>query len=399
VFKTPLLLAAFTFSLICSAICSPHCSAQAAGETTQGPTADSSVIDANGTARITRVVRLPSVLSPEARARWSKPVPDTKPPETTAQQRRPGIDAWQKAEGQRAAAAYPVKMTDGTVAGVPVRIIDPLPGQKAGPVSGAGSAGDALHYSVIEASAGVGSGRKPASQPVRQDRVLICLHGGGFDSDTGSYTEAIPIANLTRTRVVSVLYRLAPEHPYPAAVEDAVAVYQAMLKKYPANRIAIYGTSAGAILTGEVAVRLKQLHLPEPGALGVFSGGGDLTGLGDSGQMYTFDGLGGYHDVPEAHPTILPAYVGKHDPHDPVLSPNRADLHGLPPTLFITSGRDILLSGTADMERAWLRDGVPSQMVLFDGLPHYFWGDVDLPESREAFATMARFFDKELGSK
>lgn len=389
--KTPAFFLALSLSIVCAA-------QTTGGSRPAAPNADSSVIDANGTAHITRVVRLPSVLSPEARAHWSKPVSDAKPPSTTAQQRRPGINAWQKAEGMRAQAAYPVKISESSVGGVPVRLIDPLPDQKAGPVSGAGSVGDALHYSVI-AGAGAKAEAEAGSEPIQKGRVLICLHGGGFDSDTGSYTEAIPIANLTRTRVVSVLYRLSPEHPYPAALEDAVAVYRALLKSYPANRIAIYGTSAGAILTGEVAVRLKELHLPEPAALGVFSGTGDMAALGDSAAMYTLDGLGGYHGVPKPHAPILPAYVGKHDPRDPVLSPNRADLHGLPPTLFITSSRDLLLSATADMERAWLRDGVPSQMVFFDGLPHYFWGDVDLPESREAFATMARFFDEELGSR
>lgn len=389
-FKTPALVLALSLSLTGFA-------QSKAGTPPPGPTTDTSVIDASGTAHVTRVVPLPRVLSSEARASLSKQDSDAKPPETTAQQRRPGIDAWQKAEGKRAQAVYPVKISDGTVGGVPVRIIDPLPGQKVGPVSGAGSVGDPLHYSVIAGAAPPAT--SPSPEPVHKDRVLICLHGGGFDSDTGSYTEAIPIANLTRTRVVSVLYRLAPEHPYPAALDDAVAVYRALLKRYPANHIAVYGTSAGAMLTGEIGVRLKQLHLPEPAALGIFSGTGDMTQLGDAGALYTLNGLSGYHGVPKPYPTILPAYVGKHDPLDPVLSPDHADLHGLPPTLFIAGGRDVLLSATANMERAWLRDGVPSQLVVFDGLQHYFWGDVDLPESREAFATMARFFDAHLDSR
>ncbi|RRA50200.1 alpha/beta hydrolase [Acidipila sp. EB88] len=284
------------------------------------------------------------------------------------------------------------------VGGVPVRIIDPLPDTTPGPASGPGSSSrDPWHYSTLQ---GPAAAPVPAnSTPDRPDRVLICLHGGGFNSDSGSYTESVPIANLTRTRVVSVLYRLAPEHPYPAALEDAIAVYQALLKSYKPAHIAIYGTSAGALLTGEVAVRLKQLHLPQPGALGIFSGMGDLTAVGDSASLFTLEGYSGHLDAPAANPdrrTISPEYTTTHDPHDPVLSPNYSDLHGVAPTLFVTSSRDVLLSGTADMQRAWDRDSVPNKLVVFDGLPHAFWNDVSLSESREAYATMARFFLEQL---
>ena len=81
---------------------------------------------------------------------------------------------------------------------------------------------------------------------------------------------------------MAVLYRLAPEHPFPAGVDDAVAVYKELLKTYKPSHIVIYGTSAGAIMTGEVAVKLKQLGLPMPAALGIFSGIGDFARPGDS---------------------------------------------------------------------------------------------------------------------
>ena len=79
-----------------------------------------------------------------------------------------------------------------------------------------------------------------------------------------------------------MLYRLAPENPFPAAVDDSVAVYKELLKTYKPEHIVIYGTSAGAILTAEVAVKLKQLGLPLPAALGIFSGMGDFARNGDS---------------------------------------------------------------------------------------------------------------------
>jgi acetyl esterase/lipase len=354
------------------------------------------VIDPDGTAHITRVIPLPAVLSDEARARWSKPVSDAPRPQTLAE-RRSGTNSWQTGAAKKSAAVYPVKITEDTrIAGVPVRMIDPLPDAKAGPDSGIGC--DPLHASAIHhAVEAVDQFCASAPEPIHTDRVLICLHGGGFNSDFGSYTESLPIANLTR--VVSVLYRLAPQHPYPAGLEDAIAVYRELLKTHKPGKIAIYGTSAGAILTGEVAVRLQQLNLPEPGALGVFSGFGDMTAAGDSSAVYTLGGFSGHLDpLPPnpGHHSISEEYSTTHDPRDPVLSPNFADLHGLPPTLFLTSTRDILLSGTSTMERAWLRDSVPSQLVVFDALPHAFWNDVS-PRIPRSLCDHGAVFDQELG--
>ena len=151
-------------------------------------------------------------------------------------------------------------------------------------------------------------------------KVLLDLHGGGFDSDSGSYTESIPIAYYARVPVVAALYRLAPEHPFPASVEDAVAVYRELLKTHKPEQIAIYGTSAGAILTGEVAVRLKQLSLPEPAALGIFSGFGDFARNGDSVALYGLRGFTGYLATPNTavpEKQILSSYVKDHGPERP----------------------------------------------------------------------------------
>ena len=233
---------------------------------------------------------------------------------------------------------YPVNLAKETIAGIPVRIITPLD--------------------------------IPAS---KQNRVLINLHGGGFTADWGSEIETIPIANLTQTKIVAVLDRLAPEHPFPAAVDDAVAVYKELLKTYKPQNIGLYGTSAGAILTAEVASRLRQLGLPLPAALGIFSGNGDFSEFGDSIYMYGLWGLSG----------PISRWTGKHDTgytattnlKDPVLSPIYADLKDFPPTLFLTSARDLLLSNTVNLHRAFLRAGDNAQLVVFDGLPHAFWND------------------------
>lgn len=230
----------------------------------------------------------------------------------------------------------------------------------------------------------------------RRERVLINVHGGGFNSDSGSLSETVPIASLTNTKVVAVLYRLAPEHPFPAAVDDTVAVYKELLKTYDPKNVGLYGTSAGAILNAEVAAKLRQSNLPVPAVLGIFSGLGDFSQPGDSQAIYSLNGLSGPLNPPTKEPLLNP-YVGSTNPKDPVLSPLYADLKGFPPTLFITSTRDLLLSGTTILHRAFVRAGVDAQLVVFEALPHAFWNDPHLPESKEADHLAASFFDKQLG--
>lgn len=321
---------------------------------------DSSVIAPDGTAYVTRVVPVPKTISPEAQKMLARVVSDASVPQTL-EQRREGTDKWQAGAGEVSKKLYPANVAEATIAGVPVRVVTPL-----------------------------------TLAPEKRHRVLINLHGGGFNSDSGSLTETIPMANLTGTKVIAVLYRLAPEHPFPAALDDAIAVYKELLKTYQPKDIGIYGTSAGAILTAEVTAKIKQLGLPMPGATGVFSGTGDLSQPGDSRAMYALDGLSGHLDPPRPGEGDR-SYIGATDPKDPVLSPLYSDLTGFPPTLFITSGRDLLLSGTTILHRAYLRAGVDAQLVVFEALPHAFWNNPELPESKEADGLMAKFFDMHLG--
>ncbi len=325
----------------------------------EAPTRDTSYIDAQGTVHVTRVVPLPATVSPQARTFLARPVPDEGPPQTLAE-RRAHLDAWQAGERVAWSRLCPNQIVESKIGGIPVRIVTP----------------DDM----------------PAAN---QDKVLINLHGGGFNADSGSYTETIPIAGYTKIKVVAVMYRLAPEHPFPAAVDDSVAVYKALLKTYKPDHMVIYGTSAGAILTGEVAVRLKQLGLPMPAAMGIFSGLGDFARPGDTESIFSLNGLSG-HLEPAGSGPHDPFYIGKTDPRNPVLSPVYADLRGLPPTLFVSATRDMLLSGTVNLERAYLHAGVDAHLIVFDGLPHAFWYNPQLPESIEANHFMAGFFLKHL---
>jgi monoterpene epsilon-lactone hydrolase len=321
---------------------------------------NSSYIEPDGTAHISRIVPIPSSLSPQAQALLRRPATDVNN-EPALPQRRQMLDAYRAKARQRWLKVCPdVAIAEDIAGGVPVLRVNP--------------------QSVPAANNG---------------KVLLALHGGGFDSDSGSISESIPIACYTQVPVVAALYRLAPEHPFPAAVDDAVAVYRELLKTHKPDQIAIYGTSAGAILTGEVAVRLKQLSLPEPAALGIFSGLGDFSEVDDSYALYSLTGLSGY--VAQETTARKPSpYQGSTNPKDPVLSPIYADLHGMPPTLFVTSGRDLLFSGTINLQRAFLRAGDDARLVVFEGLPHAFWYDPELPESIEANHLMAKFLASQL---
>jgi len=318
---------------------------------------DSATFDPDGTAHITRIVPMPNTISPEAQAWLASLTHSTPGPESLAE-RRARTDAWRVKASAEARKLYPVNVEETTTAGVRTDIITPL--------------------------------TMPAEN---KSRVLINLHGGGFNSDSGSLIEGVPISNLAKIKVVSVYYRLAPENPFPAAVDDVVAVYKELLKSYKPQSIGIFGTSAGAILTCEVTVKLKQLGLPLPGALGVFSSLADFSHPTDSRQLFTLNGFPGQLQPSDPKRLHDSDYLGKTDSKDPVLSPLYADLHGWPPSLLVTSTRDLLLSDTTIFHRALLHAGNDSQLVVFEALPHAFWYHFQLPETREALELMARFFD------
>lgn len=260
------------------------------------------------------------------------------------------IDGVQRELGARRMARHHVTMREDVVAGVPVRIFTP-PGV------------------------------------TKRGAVLMNLHGGGFATDAGSITENVAIAALTGYRVVAVRYRLAPEHPFPAALDDAEAVYRALSKETPGTRIGLYGTSAGAILSAELVARLRASHLPMPAALGFFSGAGDLSRLGDSAALFA---------SADALAATSKGYLGNVDPASPAVSPLRGNVAGWPPTLCVASTRDFLLSATADFCRRLDAAGVDATLTVFDGLPHAFWAFVDAPESDMAMDVMARFLSRRL---
>ena len=258
-------------------------------------------------------------------------------------------------------------------------------------------------YSVIiseETMGGVPVQRvAPRGTPEGGQRLLINLHGGAFmwGAGSGALVEAIPIAAVANTTVVTVDYRLAPEHKFPAASEDVCAVYEAALRERPANRIGVYGCSAGAILTAQTVALLASRNLPVPGAVAMLCGaGGEFSG--DSSHL-----AGSLIGAPaEAGPTSLfeLAYMREARRNDPLAVPECSDpvLSAFPPSLLITASRDFAASSVTQFHRRLAANGVDAQLFVFDGLWHAFHIFCGLPESEETYRLVARFFDRKLGS-
>ncbi|MEH6487965.1 alpha,alpha-trehalase TreF [Hyphomonas oceanitis] len=230
--------------------------------------------------------------------------------------------------------------------------------------------------------------------------VLINVHGGAWmwGSGSGALVEAIPIASVGRIKVVTVDYRLAPEHRYPAASEDVASVYRELLKTYPAENIGLYGCSAGGVVVAQATAWFQTHDLPTPGAIGTFCGTGSGYG-GDSlflGPAMT----GGTPPPPSAADTIgIPnPYMAGVALDDPEAYPatDKAVIAKFPPTLLLAGGRDFAASALTTMHRRLAQVGGESELFLFDGLGHAFFVWPELPESQEAYGLIASFFDRHL---
>jgi epsilon-lactone hydrolase len=327
--------------------------AQAAPVTTFAPDGTAHIVDLT--------VPIPKTLSPQAQALLRENAAAGDPTHGLTlplQQMRAANNARQEKTTRQLLRMYPVTVEKKTLAGVPVTLITPLPVHADGKVAD------------------------------RKDRLLINVHGGAFFLGQGSITEAIPIAAKTGIPVLAIDYRLAPETPFPGAVDDTIAVYRELLKTYSPRHLALYGSSAGAVLSAQAAVRARQLGLPLPAALGFFSGTVDFARPGDSEAFFTIGGLG-----PLVTPVAIQAhgYLADNSLSDPVLSPAYADVKGFPPVLLMCGTRDFFLSGTTNFHRQLLRAGVAAQLVVFDAMPHVHWDDPELPESQEALDIQARF--------
>lgn len=235
--------------------------------------------------------------------------------------------------------------------------------------------------------------------PRNRTRVLINVHGGAFmwGAGSGALVEAIPIAATMQVSVVTVDYRLAPEHRYPAASEDVTAVYRALTRRFRPENIGIYGCSAGGVITAQATAWIARHGLPRPGAIGTFCG----TGAPYSGDSpFISAALDGKPLATSALPAALPVpYMAGVPVTDPLAYPlaDPRATRAMPPTLLLAGGRDFAVSALTLANRRLAAAGVPSELQLFDGLPHAFFMWPDMPESIEAYRIIARFFDEHLG--
>jgi monoterpene epsilon-lactone hydrolase len=237
-----------------------------------------------------------------------------------------------------------------------------------------------------------------AAATVSED-VIVFFHGGGYGLGSASAEVDLPafLAQQTGAQVVSVEYRLAPEHPYPAAVDDAIAAYRGLLTTgVCADRIAFAGTSAGGGLVIATLSVLEEAGLPQPAAAAVFSPWADLTLSGTSARTKA------ELDValtPELLKALAPQYAGTHDLADGRVSPIFADLSGLPPLLVQAGSYEILLDDAVRLAARAAADEVDVTLEITAGATHVFqtyWPDLD--EAREALISAGAFLREHLNA-
>lgn len=228
-----------------------------------------------------------------------------------------------------------------------------------------------------------------------QERVLINLHGGSFivGARSQSHLESIPIAAVGKFKVISVDYRMGPEHQFPAASNDVIDVYKALLQVYKPENIGIYGCSAGALLTAQSIAFMQKKELSLPGAIGMLCGGANYWFDGDSGSF--IQGFPGY----EIEDVTLNAYLKTVDVESPLVFPGKSAevLARFPPSLLISSSRDCALSSVVHTHSQLIKCGVQANLHVWEGLLHAYLYNADLPESHESYDVIVNFFDKYLG--
>lgn len=341
----------------CIGICATDCLAQSK----QAP--PKVVVEADG------VVHMPAqdvpeseFLSPEAKAYVTQHLIDMQNPEAVKQVN--GVPNFMKPMLERDHVLFPVERKDEKVAGVHVYEYSPKEGVSA----------------------------------KNRDRVLINLHGGGFSGcwPACAELESMPLASRMGIKVISVDYREGPENKFPAASEDVAAVYQELLKTHKPRQIGIYGCSAGGMLTAMSMAWFEKHGLPMPGAIGIFCA-----------SAGSFGGDANYIAFPLGEARVIGkrtgaaerlGYFSTADMKDPLVTPivSNEVLAKFPPTLLITGDRDFAFSGAVHTDIALSKLGVDSELHVWDGLFHGFFYDADVPESKEAFGVMARFFDRHL---
>ena len=229
-----------------------------------------------------------------------------------------------------------------------------------------------------------------------QDYVILQLHGGGYmGAVRNAYYVFAGLYNEVSTgcNVLTPDYRVAPEHPYPAALEDALASYQWLLDKgYYGEQIIVAGDSAGGGLAMALCMYLKDHHMPMPGGVIAMSPWTDLTA---SGESYTTN----YEKDPLFGNTkesliYVNDYAGDHDKMDYYISPLFGDFRGFPPMLIQVGSLEMLLSDSVSVAAKARQQGIRVRLSIYEGMFHVFqMAYLNIPESKKAWAEVGKFID------
>ncbi|MDX1995054.1 MAG: alpha/beta hydrolase [bacterium] len=232
----------------------------------------------------------------------------------------------------------------------------------------------------------------------REDAVLLFLHGGGFVVGWSAMYRAFTalLSRLTGLRVLAPDYGLAPEHPFPAALDDCYAVYHWLLEQgYAPENIIVAGDSAGGNLTLTLLLRLRDGGDPLPAAAVCIS---PVTDLAYTGRTWeTNANLEAMLNPPDMQ-RLGRLYVGDHDPRDPLISPLYADLRGLPPLLIHAGEHEVLLSDAVELARVAEAAGVDVTTVVWPGMWHvWHLFAPQLPEASDATNEISAFINHYIG--
>lgn len=242
----------------------------------------------------------------------------------------------------------------------------------------------------------------PSDREPFENRILINLHGGAFNVcwPVCAQIESIPIAAMGGYKVVSVDYRMAPENKHPAGVEDAASVYRALLEQYAAKNIGVFGCSAGGALTAQLAAWLPANDMPQMGAAGIFGAGAVRIDTGDSHFIAAaIDGSFGPPRHPQAEASDLTrGYFDGADMDGPIVGAARHPdvMAKFPPSLLITGTRAIDMSPAIYTNSRLLKAGVKSTLIVGEGMGHCYLYSYNLPESKDAYDLILRFFAENL---
>lgn len=232
------------------------------------------------------------------------------------------------------------------------------------------------------------------------NKVMIYIHGGGYTlgATRHLYQMFAPIAYQAKLKTYSIDYRLAPEHPFPAALNDCVEVYEELLKSHAPENIVILGDSAGGALVVAMMLKAQEKNLPMPRALGLLSPWGDIDRVGDT--YYSLDGRSVNINYKLSIEPSSEVYAPERISEEPLVSPVYGNFSPLfPPTLITSGTKDLLLSCCVRLHENMEAQGVKTRLSIREGMWHNYQEQLDLPESKKSTQEVAQFFCSRLSSE